>query len=60
MSIKTRLQRLEQAEPVRLKDPREMTNEEIIRELAPIYGFPLGYTPTLEEIRPFIMERRLK
>ena len=50
MSIKTRLERLEQAGPVRLKDPREMTNEEIIRELAQISGFPLGHAPTDEEL----------
>jgi len=59
MNIRNRLERLEnQATAHTLKDPEEMTNQEIIRELAPKYGFPPGHVPTIEEIRPFFTRRQ--
>jgi len=50
MNLKSRLEKLEQAGPVRLKDPKEMTDAELLTEIRRGRDWPDGYEPTDEEL----------
>lgn len=56
MNLKTRLERLEKAEPERLKPVEEMTDAELLAEIRKYRNYPEGYEPTDDELIEIIRE----